>query len=348
MSVDKVHFRYCILHEFQKGSNASVGCKNLCAVFEKDIVNVRTCQRWFSKFRSGDLSLRESDRSGRPSKIDNDVLRSMLENNPHLTSQEIAEEFGIHHTQLLKITLNLVDTMWSRFLDKLITGDEKWILYENIKGKKSYCKPGTSSATAPKPSIHQRKELLCLLWDRKDPVYYELLKQGKTINADLYCNQLDKLNASIKEKRPALASRKGIVYHHDNPRLLTAMVTQQKLDGKSLVTHRIHLNSNIFFKIRQNFPSNSILKAKGVAEVKYDDDFASKTGVVVILHLSMVLLIFTLDRRAKQSVLQAMTKRVLFQHQQEPVVRLRDSSYTRACGDGPRNFEPWSSDVDDT
>ncbi|GFW74256.1 hypothetical protein TNCV_2524601 [Trichonephila clavipes] len=23
-------------------------------------------------------------------------------------------------------------------------------------------------------------------------------------------------------------------------------------------------------------------------------------------------------------------------------------SYTRAFGDGPRNFEPWSSDVDDT
>ncbi|GFU76837.1 histone-lysine N-methyltransferase SETMAR [Trichonephila clavipes] len=65
---------------------------------DKNIVNVRTCQRWFSKFRSGDLSLQESDRSGRPSKIANDVLRSMLENNPHLTSREIAEEFGIHHT----------------------------------------------------------------------------------------------------------------------------------------------------------------------------------------------------------------------------------------------------------
>ncbi|GFU69584.1 histone-lysine N-methyltransferase SETMAR [Trichonephila clavipes] len=82
----------------KKGSNASVACKNLCAVFGKDIVNFRTCQRRLSKFRSGDLSLQESDRSGRPSKIDNDVLRYMLENNPHLTSQEIAEEFGIHHT----------------------------------------------------------------------------------------------------------------------------------------------------------------------------------------------------------------------------------------------------------
>ncbi|GFS99535.1 histone-lysine N-methyltransferase SETMAR [Trichonephila clavipes] len=97
MSVHKVQCCKCLLYEFQKGSNTSVACKNLCAVFGKDIINVCTCQRWFSKFRSGELSLQESDRSGRPSKIDNDVLRFILENNPHLTSQEIAEEFGIHH-----------------------------------------------------------------------------------------------------------------------------------------------------------------------------------------------------------------------------------------------------------
>ncbi|GFU45985.1 mariner Mos1 transposase [Trichonephila clavipes] len=93
--------------------------------------------------------------------------------------------------------------MKSRFLTRILRG-------------KSYCKAGTSSAKVPKPSIHQRRVLLCLWWDRKGPVYYELLKQQKTINSDLYCNQMDKLNAAIKEKRPALASRKGIVFHRDN------------------------------------------------------------------------------------------------------------------------------------
>ncbi|GFV45018.1 histone-lysine N-methyltransferase SETMAR [Trichonephila clavipes] len=112
-----------------------------------------------------------------------------------------------------------------------MTGDEKWILYENIKRKIFYCKPGASSATVPKPIIHQRKVLLCLWWDRKGLVYYELLKQRKPIHADLYCNQLDKLNTAIKEKRPALASRKGIAFHYDNARKHTAMVTQQKLNA---------------------------------------------------------------------------------------------------------------------
>ncbi|GFW66000.1 histone-lysine N-methyltransferase SETMAR [Trichonephila clavipes] len=100
-----------------------------------------------------------------------------------------------------------------------------------LREKKPYCKPGTSTATVPKPSIHQRNVLLCLWWDRKGPVHYELLKQGKIINSDLYCNQLDKLNAAIKEKKPALASRKGIVFHHDNARPHTAMVAQHKLNA---------------------------------------------------------------------------------------------------------------------
>ncbi|GFV60482.1 mariner Mos1 transposase [Trichonephila clavipes] len=74
---------------------------------------------------------------------------------------------------------------------------------------------------------------------RKGPVYYELLKQGKTINANLYCSQLDKLNAAINEKTPALASRKEIVFHHDHARPHTTIVTQQKLNasGWEVVGH---------------------------------------------------------------------------------------------------------------
>lgn len=53
-----------------------------------------------TKLHSEDLSLQESVRSGRQSKIGNYVLRFMLENDPHLTSREIAEEFGTHHTTI--------------------------------------------------------------------------------------------------------------------------------------------------------------------------------------------------------------------------------------------------------
>lgn len=33
-------------------------------------------------------------------------------------------------------------------------------------------------------------------------VYHEVLKAGKTINADKYCGQLDQLNDALRSKRP--------------------------------------------------------------------------------------------------------------------------------------------------
>ena len=87
-----------MLYEFQKGSNASVACKNLCDTFGSKVVNIRTYERRFTKFCSGDLSLKDDYRSGWPSKVDNDILQSMLESNPHLMTRAIAKKFGIHHS----------------------------------------------------------------------------------------------------------------------------------------------------------------------------------------------------------------------------------------------------------
>jgi len=49
------------------------------------------------------------------------------------------------------------------------------------------------------------------------------------INSDVYCQQLVKLEEAIKEKKPELANRKGIVFHHDNVRPHTPLVTRTKL-----------------------------------------------------------------------------------------------------------------------
>jgi len=69
--------------------------------------------------------------------------------------------------------------------------------------------------------------MLSVWWDYKGVVYFELLSRNQTINSDVYCLQLMKLNEAIKEKRPELANRKGIVFYHDNPH--TSLVTRGKL-----------------------------------------------------------------------------------------------------------------------
>jgi len=45
----------------------------------------------------------------------------------------------------------------------------------------------------------------------------------------LYCTQLDCLNEAIQKDRPEFAHRKGVVFHHDNTRPHTSLMTQNKL-----------------------------------------------------------------------------------------------------------------------
>ena len=115
------------------------------------------------------------------------------------------------------------------FLKRLITGNEKWVVYNNIKRKRSWSRPGEPTQTTSKADIHQKKVLLSVWWDYKGIIYFELLPPNRTINSDVYIEQLTKLNNAVEEKRPELTNRKGVVFHHDNARPHTSLVTRQKL-----------------------------------------------------------------------------------------------------------------------
>jgi len=72
------------------------------------------------------------------------------------------------------------------FLHKIIIGDEKCIIYDNPKHRKSLVDPGQPLISTPKPNIHAKKVLLCIWWDWEGVLYYELLQPDETITADRY------------------------------------------------------------------------------------------------------------------------------------------------------------------
>lgn len=92
------------------------------------------------------------------------------------------------------------------FLKRLITGNEKWVVYNNIKRKRSWSRPGEPAQTTSKAGIHQKKILLSVWWDYKGIVYFELLPPNRTINSVVYIEQLMKLNNTVEEKRPELTN----------------------------------------------------------------------------------------------------------------------------------------------
>ncbi|GFT08983.1 mariner Mos1 transposase [Trichonephila clavipes] len=83
------------------------------------------------------------------------------------------------------------------YLHRILTGNEKWIYFENPKRNPSYVDSGQPSISTTRPNRFVRKTMLCIFWDQEGPIYYELLK---LVSTDRYKQQLLNLNNAILEK----------------------------------------------------------------------------------------------------------------------------------------------------
>ena len=259
MEDQTVHFRHILLFYFRAGKNARQACEELRKVYGENALQERQCQRWFAKFRASDFDVNDAPRSGRPVEADDDQIKALIEANPHSTTRDIAETLNLHHSTVhdhlrklgfiskldiwvphklkevhLTNRINIADTLLKRnkidpFLKRLVTGDEKWIVYNNFHRKRSWCRGKERAQTTSKADLNQKKVMLSIWWDYKSVVFFELLPRNQTIDSVVYCRQLDDLNTSLTKKRPELVNRKGIIFHHDNARPHTSLVTRQKL-----------------------------------------------------------------------------------------------------------------------
>ncbi|XP_023230347.1 histone-lysine N-methyltransferase SETMAR-like [Centruroides sculpturatus] len=259
MAENKEHFRHIMLFYFRKGKNASQTQKKICSVYGEGAIDDSTCRKWFRKFRESNFNLSDAPRSGRPAEADDDKILALIESDRHKTTREIGEILGINQSTVSRrlhqlgmvskadvwvphelTEKNLIDRISAcdsllkrneidPFLKRIITGDEKWIVYNNVKRKRSWCKHGDAPSTSAKASLHPKKVMLCIWWDWRGIIYYELLPENQTINSEKYCSQLSELKRAIDQKRPELANRKGIVFHQDNARPHVSLATRQKL-----------------------------------------------------------------------------------------------------------------------
>ncbi|EZA47399.1 Histone-lysine N-methyltransferase SETMAR, partial [Ooceraea biroi] len=131
--------------------------------YGEDALKLRQCQNWFTKFRSGDFNVKDAPRSGRPIEIDDDKIKALIDSNRRLTTREIAENLNIskssvenhskrlgyiskldisvpHELKEIHLTkrIDICDSLLKPeendpFLKRMITGDEKSIVYNNVK-----------------------------------------------------------------------------------------------------------------------------------------------------------------------------------------------------------------------
>jgi len=117
-----------------------------------------------------------------------------------------------------------------------VTGDEKWIYFENPKRKRSWVTPGEPSTSTANPNRYGRKTILCVWWDQKGVIYYELLK---SLMND-YRQQMINLNQALCEKPPEYQKRQHkVILLHDNASSHTAKLVKETIEafGWEILSH---------------------------------------------------------------------------------------------------------------
>ena len=91
MEEKEQHFRHIMLYYFKKGKNITEKQKKICAVYGEGAVTGRMCQKWFAKFCAGDFLLDDAPWLGRPVEVDSNQIKTIIENNQHYSTREIAD-----------------------------------------------------------------------------------------------------------------------------------------------------------------------------------------------------------------------------------------------------------------
>ena len=259
---EKVFLRGVLLHYFNMKKTAAESHRILVQVYGEHALVERTCQKWFARFKSSDFGLEDEERPGQPKKFEDEELEALLNKDCSQTQEELAESLGFTQADISKrlkaaryiqkqgnwvpheikprdierrfcVSEMLLERHKKKsFLHRIVTSDEKWIHYDNHKRKKSFVKPGQPAKSTAKPNIHGAKVMLCIWWNQKVGLYYELLKPGETINGECYRTQLIRLKRAIVEKRPEYETRhEAIIFHHDSARTHVAIPVKNYLEN---------------------------------------------------------------------------------------------------------------------
>ena len=83
----------------------------------------------------------------------------------------------------------------------------------------------TSSQT--RPVIQE--DFIAIWWNFEGVIHFKLVPNNRTIDADLYCAQLDRMYAELSRKYPELVNQNRVLLQQDNAKPHTARRTKEKI-----------------------------------------------------------------------------------------------------------------------
>ncbi|KAG5311915.1 MOS1T transposase, partial [Pseudoatta argentina] len=164
---NKVYLRGILLHYFIQKKSAAEAHRILVQTYGDNALSDTTCRNWFRRFKNNDFELEDKERSGAPKKFQDKELEQLLDEDPSQTLSELGKILQVDESTVSKRLkgLGMIQKQghWvpyelkprttastaekKRFFasHRIVTGDEKWIHYDNPKRRKSWGKPGHAS-----------------------------------------------------------------------------------------------------------------------------------------------------------------------------------------------------------
>ncbi|KAL6431929.1 hypothetical protein ACFW04_007391 [Cataglyphis niger] len=140
MKVNNVHFRHFLLYCFKKSKQAAEAHKKICRVYGDDALTIRICQKCVIKAFVDE----NPSQSIREIVVAPNISYTSIEN--HLHQLGYISQLNVVPHKLIDANLisriSICDLLLKRqesdpFLKRMITDNEKWVIYNNIARKRS-------------------------------------------------------------------------------------------------------------------------------------------------------------------------------------------------------------------
>lgn len=272
------NFRFYIMTRTLLEVDPTTIHEELVTAYGAHAVSYSTVQRWSKKTHDGEMEIEDNARSGRPvtetTPENIDLIRSLIEEDPHSTYDELEAEtqlsrgtiFNIihDHLKLRKITSRWVPHKLTLYQKQervricrenlakiqsgswrtcnIITGDETWIYYRQLRRKASnahWVSKGQSPKTVVRRSNYEPKMLFSIFFRSNGWLWIHAVDSGETVDGNYYINNcLGPVIEEIKKQRPN-SGVKGIKLLHDNakPHVASEVKTFLKEEGINVMPH---------------------------------------------------------------------------------------------------------------
>ena len=184
---NKRRLRKLLIYFFNLKKSVAEAHQLLVEAYDEAALSEKSCREWFQKLKNGEFDVEDKEHSGRPKVYEDAELESLLDEDSCQTQEALARTLGVTQPAIshrLK-SLGMIqkqgnwvpyeltprnaeprfftcETQLTRhkrkgFLHRIITGDEKWIHYDNPKKKKSWGPPGHASTSTGKAEHSWKK-----------------------------------------------------------------------------------------------------------------------------------------------------------------------------------------------